>query len=613
MKSLVLLAAALTAGTSPRYHFDLARYLYAAPDIEQAHRAGLLADVDGFLKQPASSLDSPATLSRWLASYDSLSKRLNRHDLYVYLRAEEDTKDHADAAADEVLEAAMAKMDSAVERVLGQLGGAKLHGYVAVDAALAPYRYFIDSASARAAHASQCATGGTLLVRPVLDNLAASYESLANRLVAAVGRQPQTGEAGFAAHWNPYLEDEARFASLLIPIVGLHEGEARLQGFPGAPAAAYFDAHLTSFEVNGALAAVRKSDGYKRYIAVLAAAVSRRLHIAPTALHAWDLDRAGGYQPKGVPFPAALALILAAAKPMGVEYARQYARIFDPDSGRLEWCRSNTCDKAGFSVGYAGLASGLFYGRYTGDVDSMRAVAHEAGHAVHRQFMGENQPLAVYNGGPKFMSESFAIFNELLFLDHLYRTAQSTAARAYYLNRFLNDATFQVWGSAKETDLEQSMYAAAARGNLHDAADLDALTLRVLARYMPEPSLDPRMKVYWAQDRLYFTDPVYDVNYLFAGLLALEYLHRLEDDPHGFPARYVALLKNGYTDTPQALERKFVGIDLDDAQGLVRDATSLIERRARVLESLYDDPGSAAPAARNGAGGTRAGSPRTGA
>lgn len=615
MKSLILLVAAATAataGTSPQYHFDSTRHLYATPGIEQAHRIGLLTDVDGFLKQPAASLTTPAALSRWLATYDSLSKRLNRHDLYVYLRAEEDTHDHADAAADEVLEAAMTRTDSTAQRVLGQLGVEKLHGYIAADAALAPYGYFIDSMLARAVHTSQCGTASILLVRPALDSLAASYESLASGLPSAAGGQPRPGEAGFAAHWNPFLQDEARFASLLIPIVSLHQAEARLQGFPGAPAAAYFDDHLTSSEVNGALAAVRKSDGYERYIAVLVAAASRRLHVEPTTLHAWDLDRADGYRPAAVSFPDALRLILAAEKPMGAEYARQYVRIFDPANGRLEWCRSNTCDKAGFSVGYAGLTSGLFYGRYSGDVDSMRAVAHEAGHAVHREFMAENQPLAVYNGGPKFMSESFAIFNELLFLDHLYRTAHSPAARAYYLNRFLDDATFQVWGSAKETDLEQSLYAAAAHGNLHDAADLDALTLHVFARYMPRPSLDPRMKVYWAHDRLFFTDPVYDVNYLFAGLLALEYLHRLDEDPSGFPPRYVALLKNGFTDTPQALQKKFLGIDLDDAQGLVLDASGLIARRAHILESLYDAPENQAPAARSDAGGTRAGSERTG-
>lgn len=611
MKSLILLAAVATASAGPGYHLDAARYFFATPAIEQAHRVGLLADVDRFLEQPASSLNTPDALSRWLARYDSLSKRLNRHDLYVYLRAEEDTNDRADETADEVLEAAMARMDSTAETILRQVGAGKLHAYLASDASLASQRYFIESMLARASHLSRCAASCSQLAGPALDNLASSYKSLDNRLTVGDDAS-KTAAAQFAARWDPFVANEESFASLLIPIIDLHQGEARAQGFAGAPAAAYFGDHLAAPEVDRALMAVRQSDGYKRYIEVLATVASRHLHVAPAALHAWDLDRVDTYEPARVPLPDALRLILAAEKPMGAEYVRQYARLFDPASGRLEWCRSATCDKTGFSVGYAGVVSGLFYGSYSGDVNSMRAVAHEAGHAVHREFMAARQRLAVYNDGPKFMFESFAIFNELLFLDHLYRTAPSPAARAYYLNRFLADATFQVWGSAKETDLEESLYAAAARGKLHDARDLDALALQVFAHYMPAPSLDPRMRVYWARDRLYFTDPVYDANYLFAGLLALEYLRRLDENPAAFPARYVRLLENGFTDTPQALEKEFLGIDLEDAGGLVRDAAALIGRRVEILRELYDTAEPSVTATHRGARGTRAGSARTG-
>lgn len=156
------------------------------------------------------------------------------------------------------------------------------------------------------------------------------------------------------------------------------------------------------------------------------------------------------------------------------------------------------------------------------------------------------------------------------------------------------------------------MYAAAERGKLHDAADLDALTLWVFRRYMPRPALDPRMRVYWAHDRLYFTDPNYDVNYLFAGLLALEYMRQFERDPKGFAPRYLALLRNGFSATPQELEKTFLGIDLEAPAALVKDAAQLIGRRADVLERLYAALNDALPAPRHDAPGTRAGSVRTG-
>ena len=323
---------------------------------------------------------------------------------------------------------------------------------------------------------------------------------------------------------------------------------------------------------------------------IVSVAAARRLKTTPASLHAWDLDAADTYQPPAIAFPDALPLILAAEQPMGAEYSGQFARLFDPASHRVEWCSAANCDETGFSVETADIVSGLFYGSYRGTTDSVRAVAHEAGHAVHGQFINENQPLAVYsnyNAGPHFMSESFAIFNEFLLLDHLYRIAPTPAARAYYLHQFLEDATFQVFGSARETDLERSIYAGVRNHTLHTAPDLDALTLKLFSRYMSPPALAPEMKVYWARNRLFFTDPLYDVNYLFAGLLALRYFDLFESDPQGFSHRYVALLKNGFTESPQALEKKFLGIDMNDAGTMLHVAGSLIDRRAAVLASLY--------------------------
>ena len=323
---------------------------------------------------------------------------------------------------------------------------------------------------------------------------------------------------------------------------------------------------------------------------IVSVAAARRLKTTPASLHAWDLDAADTYQPPAIAFPDALPLILAAEQPMGAEYSGQFARLFDPASHRVEWCSAANCDETGFSVETADIVSGLFYGSYRGTTDSVRAVAHEAGHAVHGQLMNENQPIAVYsnyNAGPHFMGESFAIFNEFLLLNHLYRTAPTAAAKAYYLHQFLDDATFQVFGSAWETDLERSIYAGVRNHAMHNATDLDALTLKVFSKYMAPPALAPQMKVYWARNRLFYTDPLYDVNYLFAGLLALQYFDQFERDPKSFSRRYVALLKNGFTDSPQALERKFLGIDMNDAGSMVSTAGKLIDSLTADLGRLY--------------------------
>ncbi|HEV7178364.1 MAG TPA: hypothetical protein VGN11_00725, partial [Candidatus Baltobacteraceae bacterium] len=167
------------------------------------------------------------------------------------------------------------------------------------------------------------------------------------------------------------------------------------------------------------------------------------------------------------------------------------------------------------------------------------------------------------------------------------KSATDPAERAYYLDMFIDDATFQIFGSAEEADLEASIYQAVASGTARSAADFDALNQRVFARYEPRSRVDVDSTDYWARDSLYFTDPLYDVNYLYAGLLALRYFTAFEHDPMAFSKNYVALLQNGFTQPPAALERKFLNIDLDDESGLVRNANDFINARTLVLSRLY--------------------------
>jgi oligoendopeptidase F len=588
MKALLLAAAVAAAG--PGFTIDLGRY-FPSPAIEQAKRATVLAKADAFTNTPVATLRTPKALLAWLVVHDALSQEIEKHDVYVYLRAEEDSGDHADATADSTLSDALDRIDVAAQNVIAKLGRPALQSMLAHDTALARYGHYLDVALAKAAHDNQNRETVKLATQPALESLAEGYKSLRPATPSIQG-QTLSAKQTFDNKWSPFIRNESVLASLLIPIVQLRDGQARLQGFAGAPDAAYFRAGLSTSEVDATLAAVRASDSDRRYEMIVSAAAARRLHTMPAALHAWDLDAIDSYRPPVIAFPDAVPLILAAEHPMGAEYAGQFARLFDPASHRVEWCRAATCDETGFSVETAGIASGLFYGSYRGTTDSIRALAHEAGHAVHGQFIDENQPLGAYNNynaGPHFMSESFAIFNELLLLDHLYQSAPTPAARAYYLHQFLDDATFQVFGSARETDLERSIYDGVRDHSLHTAPDLDALTLKVFSKYMSPPALAPDMKVYWARNRLFFTDPLYDVNYLFAGLLALGYFDQFEHGPEVFARRYVALLKNGFTDSPQVLEKKFLGIDMDDPRAMVHIASSLIERRTGDLERLYSD------------------------
>ena len=72
-----------------------------------------------------------------------------------------------------------------------------------------------------------------------------------------------------------------------------------------------------------------------------------------------------------------------------------------------------------------------------------------------------------------------------------------------------------------------------------------------------------------------YGDPMHSVADPYAGLLALKYFAMYRRDPADFARRYVALLKNGYTDGPDALLKRFLGFGLRDPR-LVDDALSVI-------------------------------------
>lgn len=550
MKALLhAVAAAALLGTAPgKYEVDLSQY-FASPAAEVQSRGVLLARAKAFIGSVTPR--TAGSLRHWLGEFDGLLVLVQRHDDYVYLRAEENDADTLDAKADDSLGELQDRLSDRVVEAAQELGPTWIQR-LARDGSLAGYRYLLESSLANATHrlSPTQAHAVDLTVTPVLEAAAASYKTLR--------KSPEP----VAAHQDAY-------AALLISIAAARNGVARLRGFDGAAEASYFDKEIPSDSVERTLAAIRQSGAYARYLNI--------------AGH--------GPKPESSPSPltvdAAIPIIIAAEQPMGAQYAGAYAALLDPQHRRLEICTAPRCDQTGFSLGFVGLDSVLFFGGYNGSTGSARAVAHEAGHAVHREFMSRSQPIAAYNIGPAFMFESFAIFNELLFLDHLYATATNDRERAYYLNYFLRDATFQVVGSAEETDLESAIYRGVDAGTIRSASDLGTLTNKIFARYDPDSVRDSAAALYWARDRLFFTDPLYDVNYLFAGLLALRYFSDFERDPEAFSVRYVALLRNGFTDSPTVLERRFLRIDLGDEVGLVASSTAFIDRRTEMLSALY--------------------------
>src|SRR5581483_1493138 len=273
---------------------------FSNPQAEAASRASAITAARAFAQSAAPR--TPDGWYRWLQRYDALLVDLERHDVYVYLRAEEDDRDTADADADDVLGAAESAMYDRVVSAARQLGAQRIATFAA-RGTVGPFRYLLERALQESKHRLSAADARAFAtaVTPVLAASSTTYKALRKSGDSIESRQDA-------------------YAALLVAIVSANNGVARLRGFAGAPEASYFDKGLSGASVDRVLAAVKSSTAYERYHRVSKAAP--KPVFSPPPLSPAD----------------AIALILAAERPMGQDYAGQYAALLARTNGRLELC-----------------------------------------------------------------------------------------------------------------------------------------------------------------------------------------------------------------------------------------------------------------------------------
>ncbi|MBV8645733.1 MAG: M3 family oligoendopeptidase [Candidatus Eremiobacteraeota bacterium] len=605
VQAVVLAVLAAAGGNLPSARGDL---YYASPRAEEADRVAAYAAATALRTTTVGPRTPAGTLLASLRRYDDVLRRLHRHHAYLQLRASENVSDPALARAVDELDIALDAVSAAMTHRLGTIDDGRRARLERDDPRLRPYDDVLRHAHAAALHTLPDAQE---LVAAQLDTpfeswLGDEYRRIARASVyptvttpsgpvdprsAAATESPDHAVRRAAAEARAQVRASAAptFADLLLEVVRVRTASARLHGFADAPSAAYFHQQLTAGEVHAVVDAVRRAAGANEdYQRLLAAVAARQMPAAEVRSYDVGLPPAG-FAPPSFSFDDARTILPRALAPLGPTYVAQYTALLDPRNGRLDLAGGADRDRTGYSQGFPGTVSSVYLSPYAGTLGDLRTLIHEGGHATHRELMNQHGVLPVHATGPKWMFEAFAIFNELLLYDDLQRTATTPAWKAYYLDRFVDDAAFQVFESAQETDLEESLYRGVGDGSLRTAKDVDALTLRVLGAYDIWPADEPGRQSFWIGRSLYWRDPLYSVNYLYAGLLATEFFRLKERDPDGFAKRYVALLQNGFDDTPQALLRRFLGIDLRGT-GIVDDAVAVIREKTNALRAAQPAP-----------------------
>jgi oligoendopeptidase F len=599
--------AAIPNETARRYHFDFARNFFASPEAEKAERSNYytaLKELEGLKGKVAAS---PDNLLRTFRLYDNVLAEFIRHYTYLYLRYAVNTEDEASDIESSEMDAEFSRRTAFLQQELMRINERALDKFVGQKPALKVYSFAVESARRYRPHTLPLKEEEALSVTSPLGSewQYGLYQKLLRRTQfgavktpdgeldvrrerAAIASHPDRAvrEEGFKKLYAGYASQRDLYAFALIGLVRARQRLAQLHHFDDAPEEVFFKSYWSKAEVSNLLEQLGKlADVYKRYQRLRADHVKKQSGYADVNL--WDVSASlsGGKAPRFT-IEQASEVIREALSPLGPEYGRELALLLDPANGRMDIVPGDNRKSGGFSKGFPGVTTVFFSGGFTGYYNDVRVLTHESTHAVHRQLMSNNRVLPAYAEGPHYLFESFAIFNELLLPDYLYKRETDPARRRYFLEQFFEGKGMTMFSVAQEEALELAIYDGVKKGKIENDDDLDTLTKQIGGRYSIWSVKHDELKMQWITSALFYEDPLYDINYVYGALLALKYYEMYTRAPKQFAPRYIALMKNGFDAPPDALLKRYLDIDLRDPR-LVTDAIRLLENRVNLLEEEY--------------------------
>ena len=544
---------AIPLSEAVRYHIDFTGF-FASSEAERAQRAkldSLLKELESLRGKTTNSADN---LDRALRLNDQAQTEFYKHYAYLYLRNAINTTDEESLNQSSALDAEVASRTAFLRHELMTLTERQLAAFVARKPSLSSYQFAIESARRYHPYALSLKEEELLsAIAPNNDWAAELYDkSIAQRQTAALQRDV--------------------LAFTLTRLASARSRLARLHHFPDAPSQAYFDSYWTKGDVDNLLRQLaQKADLFKRYQRIRAEYLKTQ---NPKLV-----------KPPRFTIDQASEIIRKALEPLGPDYARELSSLLDPANGRMDIVPGENRRRGGFSQGFIGTDSVFYSAGFTGSYNDMRVLTHESTHAVHRQLMNRNGVLPVYANGPHYLFEAFAIFNEFLLPDYLYRHATEAGLQRYYLESFLEGKGLVMFRVAPEVMIEHAVYEGIENGRIKTADDLDELSQKTFATYWWSEKKDD-FKQRWMNIPLMYEDPFYDANYIYGSLLALNFYEMYSRDAEHFLPRYIALMKSGFGAPPSVLLKRFLDLDINDPR-LVSNALRIMEEKVSLLEKNY--------------------------
>jgi oligoendopeptidase F len=590
----------------PRYRFDLQHLFFADEAAVKTEESKYNAALTSLNELKGKATSSAENLLNTLQLYDESMVAYIKLYTYWYLRSAINTNDEIGDKRTTELDSEFAEKTAFIQTELASINIAKMQQFIEQQPKLEKYKFAIESFSRNQPHmlslkeeeilgsVDPSVTGWQFdLYQQILKNtkfadIQSGGKTLNVRAQRAdISNNPdrEIRKQGFLKLYEGYASQRNLFAYALIQTVNARNVEARLHKFEDASDQIYFNSFWSKKEVHDLLERVATAaELYKRYQKIRADYVSKKRSIPDVAY--WDLSGASIENVPRFTITETTNVIEHALTPVGLEYSKELKSLLDPSNGRMDIVKGENRKLGGFSKGFPGVPTVFFAGGFEGYYNDVRVLTHESTHAIHRQLMKNNQVLPVYAEGPHFLFESFAIFNELLLPDYLYKEEKDSETRKYFLEQFFEGKGMALFFVGQDAMLEQAIYDGVTKGEINNADDLDQVTKKICDRFSMWNEKYPQLNMRWITASLFYEDPFYEINYVYGSLLALHYYELYQKDPETFVDHYNALLRNGFDAPPAVLLKKFLNIDLNDPQVLA-GPIQILTQKLDLLEKEY--------------------------
>ena len=389
-------------------------------------------------------------------------------------------------------------------------------------------------------------------------------------------RDPEIRKRAFHQFYAEFSDHRFTLASTLANSIKADVFRARARNYPSAREAALFPDDVPAAVYDNLISTVRANFApLFRYYAL------RKRVLGLAEIHQYDT-----YVPivpsveKRTSFDEAIALCIAALKPLGDEYSR----VISDGMGRQRWCdryESKGKRSGAFSSGSYGGPPYILM-NYKDDVFAdVFTLAHEAGHSMHTWHSNgaRNWQDAGY---PIFLAEVASTFNEQLLTHHLLEQTNDRTMRAYLINRQLDDIRGTVYRQTMFAEFEKLTHAMEEAG---EPVTLD--TIRTAYRGLLDAYFGPDFTIDSELELECLRIPhFYSAFYVYKYATGLSAAVALSEQvlTSGDATRYLGFLRSGGTRFPIPTLRE-AGVDMS-SPAPVEATLRLFARRVGELEEL---------------------------